>query len=52
MWLLILLLSIKMNLPVSYWILFAIITVLKTFVFEPIKFRFYQGYCNAIYKSK
>lgn len=52
MWLLVLILSIKMNLPTSYWILFIIITMLKVCVFEPIKFRFYQGYCESRYKNK
>lgn len=52
MWLLVLLISIKMNLPTSYWILFTIITILKPLTIEPIKYRFYQGYCEARYKNK
>jgi hypothetical protein len=43
MWLLVLILSIKLQMPTWYWIIFTIITILRPLFIEPIKFEFYQG---------
>lgn len=43
MWLLVLILSIKLQMPTWYWILFTIITIIKPLFIEPIKFEVYQG---------
>ena len=44
MWLLVLLLSIKLNMPTWYWILFTIITIIKPLFIEPVKFEIYQEF--------
>ena len=51
MWLLVLILSIKMNLPTSYWILFTLITILRPLIIEPVKHKFYQGFTEAMKKK-
>lgn len=51
MWILVLILSIKMNLPTSYWILFALITILRPLIIEPVKYKFYQGFTDAMKKN-
>lgn len=51
MWLLLLILSIKMNLPTTYWILFTLITIIQLFIIEPVKYKFYQGYTEAMNKK-
>lgn len=51
MWLLVLILSIKMNLPTSYWILFTLITILRPLIIEPVKYKFYQGFTDAMNKK-
>lgn len=43
MWLLVLILSIKLQMPTWYWIIFTIITILRPLIIEPIKFEVYQG---------
>lgn len=43
MWLLVLILSIKLQMPTWYWIIFTIITILRPLFIEPIKFEFYHG---------
>ena len=43
MWLLVLIISIKLQMPTWYWIIFTIITILRPLFIEPIKFEFYQG---------
>lgn len=43
MWLLVLILSIKLQMPTWYWIIFTIITILRPLFIEPIKFEVYQG---------
>ena len=44
MWLLVLILSIKLNMPTWYWILFTIITIIKPLFIEPVKFEIYHGF--------
>jgi len=51
MWLLLLILSIKMNLPISYWILFTIMTIVQLLIIEPVKYKFYQGFTETMNKS-
>ncbi|MBR1653512.1 MAG: hypothetical protein IJ690_07655 [Clostridia bacterium] len=51
MWLLVLILSIKMNLPTSYWILFTLITIIQLLITEPVKYKFYQGFTEAMNKK-
>lgn len=51
MWLLVLILSIKMNLPTSYWILLALITIIQLLIIEPVKYRFYQGFTEGMNKK-
>ncbi len=43
MWLLVLILSIKLQMPTWYWIIFTIITIFRPLIIEPVKFEFYQG---------
>lgn len=43
MWLLVLLLSIKLNMPTWYWIIFTIITIIRPLIVEPVKFQIYTG---------
>lgn len=42
MWLLVLIISIKLQMPTWYWIIFTIITILRPLFIESIKFEFYQ----------
>lgn len=48
MWLLVLMLSIKLEMPTWYWILFTIITIIRPLFIEPIKFEIYQ----SVWKKK
>lgn len=43
MWLLVLILSIKLQMPTWYWIIFTVITILRPLIIEPVKFEIYQG---------
>lgn len=47
MWLLVLILSIKLQMPTWYWILFTAITMIKPLFIEPIKYDFYKGFTEA-----
>lgn len=44
MWLLVLILSIKLQMPTWYWIIFTVITILRPLLIEPTKFAVYQGF--------
>lgn len=44
MWLLVLILSIRLQMPTWYWIIFTIITIFRPLIIEPIKFGFYQEF--------
>lgn len=46
MWLLVLIVSIKLQMPTWYWILFTTITIMRPLFVEPIKYSFYQGFLN------
>lgn len=48
MWILVLILSIKLQMPTWYWVLFTTVTIIKPLFIEPIKFGIYQG----IWKNK
>lgn len=48
MWILVLILSIKMQMPTWYWIIFTIITILRPLIVEPVKFSALQ----EMYKKK
>lgn len=48
MWLLVLILSIKLQMPTWYWIIFTIITIIRPLIVEPVKYQVYQG----LYKKK
>lgn len=48
MWLLVLILSIKLQMPTWYWIIFTIITIIRPLIVEPVKYQVYQG----LYKNK
>lgn len=42
MWLLVLILSLKLQMPTWYWIIFTIISILRPLIIEPVKFGVYQ----------
>lgn len=42
MWLLVLILSIKLQMPTWYWIIFTIITIIRPLFIESFKYFFYQ----------
>lgn len=42
MWLLVLILSIKLQMPTWYWILFTVITIIRPLIVEPVKFSVLQ----------
>ena len=44
MWLLVLILSIKLQMPTWYWIIFTVIAILRPLLIEPAKFAVYQGF--------
>lgn len=50
MWLLVLILSIKLQMPTWYWIVFTVITILRPLIFEPVKHKFYEGFADAMKK--
>ena len=51
MWLLVLMLSIKLQMPTWYWILFTIITIIRPLFIKPIEHIFYEGFCKSIGES-
>ena len=50
MWILVLILSIKLQMPTWYWIVFTVITILRPLIFEPVKHKFYEGFADAMKK--
>lgn len=50
MWLLVLILSIKLQMPTWYWIVFTGITILRPLIFEPVKHKSYKGFNEAMKK--
>lgn len=46
MWLLVLILSIKLQMPTAYWIIFTIITIFRPFMWV-LKYNFAEGYMKA-----
>lgn len=50
MWLLVLILSIKSQMPTWYWVLFTIITIVKPLFIEPIKFQVYKDVYDKTHK--
>lgn len=47
MWILVLILSLKLQMPTWYWILFTVITIIRPLFIEPIKYEFYKGFMEA-----
>lgn len=43
MWLLVLILSIKLQMPTWYWIIFTVITILNPLIISPVKHEVYQN---------
>lgn len=48
MWLLVLILSIKLQMPTWYWIIFTVITIIRPLIIEPLKF----GVLQEMWKQK
>ena len=46
MWLLVLILSIKLQMPTAYWIIFTIITIFRPVIWV-LKYNFVAGYMEA-----
>ena len=46
MWLLVLILSIKLQMPTAYWIIFTIITIFSPVIWV-LKYNFVAGYMEA-----
>nr|DAW37647.1 MAG TPA: hypothetical protein [Caudoviricetes sp.] len=46
MWLLVLILSIKLQMPTAYWIIFTIITIFRPVIWV-FKYNFVAGYMKA-----
>ncbi len=47
MWLLVLILSIKLQMPTWYWVLFTIISIIEPLFIKPIEYEFYKGFMEA-----